>query len=137
MIRFYTHKKHKKNTRYQRTVLNFFLVKKLSCLNDSGPTKLVNVHTAIQIKSSLVGPVRKLNYLNDIKTSFLRPFKFFIFLQKDFARTRGIKSTKSNFFLLDVFYTYFFIFVRCKRFFAFLCLWNLFVKKKIKRLKLT
>ena len=81
MIKLYTHKKHKKNTRHQKTVLNvsFFLVKKLRCLNDSGPTKLVKVHTAIRTKSSLAGPVKKLSYFNDIKTSFLRPFKLFKF----------------------------------------------------------
>ena len=39
--------------------LFIFSVKKLSCVNDSGPTKLVKVHTAIQTKSSLVGPVKK------------------------------------------------------------------------------
>ena len=72
--------------------LFIFSVKKLSCLNDSDPTKLVKVHIAIRTKSSLVGPVKKLNYLNNIKTSFLRLFKL---LQKDFARTKSTKSTKS------------------------------------------
>ena len=62
--------------------LFIFSVKKLSCLNDSGLTKLVKVHTAIRTKSSLVGPVKKLNYLNYIKTSFLRPFRCFIFYKK-------------------------------------------------------
>ena len=70
-------------------------VKKLNCLNGSGPTKLVKVNTAIQTKSSLLGPVKKLNYLNDIKTSFLGPFKLY-FLQKDFACTKSIKSTKGT-----------------------------------------
>ena len=53
-------------------------VKKLSCLNDSCPTKLVKVNTSIRKKTSLVGPVKKLNCLNDTKTSFLGPFKLFI-----------------------------------------------------------
>ena len=53
------------------------LVKKLSCLNDSGPAKLVKVHTSIRTKTSLVGPVIKLNCLNDTKTSFLGPLKLF------------------------------------------------------------
>ena len=97
MIRFYTHKKHKKNTRHQKTVLNFFcfLVKKLSCLNDSGPTKLVKVHIAIRTKSSLVGPVKKLNYLNNIKTKFLRPLKFFIFYKKILHALKALKEIKA------------------------------------------
>ena len=45
----------------------------------SGPTKLVKVRTAIRTKSSLLGLVKKLSSLNDIKTSFLGPFKLFIF----------------------------------------------------------
>ena len=77
--------------------LLIFLVKKLSCLNDSGATKLVKVHTAIQTKSSLVGPVRKLNYLNDIKTSFLRPFKFFIFYKKILHALEALKALKAVF----------------------------------------
>ena len=70
-------------------------VKRLNCLNGSGPTKLVKVHTAMRIKSSLLGSVKKLNYLNDIKTSFLGPFKLY-YLQKDFACTKSIKSTKGT-----------------------------------------
>ena len=54
-------------------------VKKLRSLNDSGPTKLVKVYTYIRTKTSLVGPVKKLSCLNDTKTSFLGPFKLFIF----------------------------------------------------------
>ena len=76
-----------------------------------------------------------------------------LFLQKDFGCTKNIKSTKSTksiktqpskaqnankwiseFFPLDVFCTYFFSSVRCKRFSAFLYLWNL-VKKKNKKFK--
>ena len=97
MIKLYTHKKHKKNTRHQKTVLNvsFFSVKKLDCLNDSGPTKLVKVHTAIRTKSSLVGPIKKLNYLNDTKTSFLRLFKLFIFYKKILHALETLKALKA------------------------------------------
>ena len=71
------------------------MVKKLSCLNDSGPTKLVKVHIAIRTKSSLVGPVKKLNYLNNIKTSFLRPLKFFIFYKKILHALKALKEIKA------------------------------------------
>ena len=70
--------------------LFIFSVKKLSCLNDSGLTKLVKVH--IRTNSSLVGPVKKLNYLNDIKTSFLRPFKLFIFYKKILHTLKALKA---------------------------------------------
>ena len=70
-------------------------VKKLSCLNDSGPTKLVKVHTAIRTKSSLVGPVKKLNYLSDIKTSFLGLFKRFISYKKILHALKALKALKT------------------------------------------
>ena len=70
-------------------------VKKLSCLNDSGPTKLVKVQTAIRTKSSLVGPVKKLNYLSDIKTSFLGQFKRFIFYKKILHALKALKAIKA------------------------------------------
>ena len=94
MIKLYTQKKYKKNTRCQKTVLNFlfFLVKKLSCLNDTGSTKLVKIHTAIQTKSSIVRLAKKLTYLNDIKTSFLEPFKLFIFYRKILHALKALKA---------------------------------------------
>ena len=97
MIRFYTHKKHKKiqgTKKHQKTVLNFlfFLVEKLSCLNDSGPTKLAKVHTAIRTKFNLVGFVKKLNNLNDTKTSLLGPFKLFTFYKKILHGLKGLKA---------------------------------------------
>ena len=118
---FYMHKKHKKNAKHQKIVWNFlffyhdktlhaekvqkeykvpkdsfklfiFLVKKLSCLNDTGSTKLVKIHTAIQTKSSIVRLAKKLTYLNDIKTSFLEPFKLFIFYRKILHALKALKA---------------------------------------------
>ena len=54
----------------------------INCLNDNGPTKLVKLFTYIQTKTSLLGPVKKLNCLNNTKTSFLEPFKLFIFTKR-------------------------------------------------------
>ena len=87
------HKKIRGTKKHQKTVLNFLFlsVKKLSCRNDSGPTKLVKIHTAIRTKSNLVGLVKKLNNLNDTKTSSLGPFKLFAFYKKIL---HGLKSTK-------------------------------------------
>ena len=61
----------------------------------SGPTKLVKVHTTIRTKSSLLGPVKKLNYLNDIKTSFLGPFKLFVFYKKILHVLKALKALKA------------------------------------------
>ena len=61
-----------------------------------GPTKLIKVLPYIRIKSSLLRLFKKLNCLDDTKTSFLGPFKLFIFFQKDFARTKSTKSTIST-----------------------------------------
>ena len=94
MIKLCTQKKYKKNTRCQKAVLNFlfFLVKKLSCLNDTGSTKLVKIHTAIRTKSSVVRLAKKLTYLNDIKTSFLEAFKLFIFYKKILHALKALKA---------------------------------------------
>ena len=95
LIKLYTQKKYKKNRRCETTVLNFlfFLVKKLSCLlNDTGSTKLVKIHTAIRTKSSVVRLAKKLTYLNDIKTSFLEPFKLFIFYKKILHALKALKA---------------------------------------------
>ena len=61
----------------------------------SGPTKLVKVRTAIRTKSSLLGPVKKLSSLNDIKTSFLGPFKLFIFYKTFLPELKVLKALKA------------------------------------------
>ena len=61
----------------------------------SGSTKLVKVRTAIRTKSSLLGLVKKLNYLNGIKTSFLGPFKLLIFYKKILDALKVLKSLKA------------------------------------------
>ena len=81
-------------------------VKKLNCLNDSGPTK----------------PVKVLTYIRT-KTSFLGPFELFIFYKKILHALKAVKALKAQkhnqakaqnankrvtFFLLDVFYVHFF-----------------------------
>ena len=71
-------------------------VKKLNCLNDSGPTKLVKVLTYIQTKTSLVGLVKKLNCLNDTKTSFLGLFELFIFYKKILHAPKALKVLKAQ-----------------------------------------
>ena len=64
-------------------------VKKLNCLNNSGPTKVVKILSYIRTKTSLVGPVKKLNFLaTKKKTSLMGPFK------KLFLITKSTKSTK-------------------------------------------
>ena len=50
----------------------------------------------MRTKTSLLEPFKILNCLDDTKISFLGPFKLFIFLRKDFARTKSIESTKST-----------------------------------------
>ena len=62
----------------------------------NGPHKGINVLTHIKTFITLRGPFKKLNCLDDTKTSFLGPFKLFIFLQKDFARTKSTKSIKTQ-----------------------------------------
>ena len=47
--------------------------------NDGGLTKLANVLPFRQTKTSLLGPVKKVNCLDDTKNSFPEPFKPFIF----------------------------------------------------------
>ena len=42
-----------------------------------------------------MGPVKNLNYLNDIKTSFLRPFKFFIFYKNILHAPKALKALKA------------------------------------------
>ena len=64
----------------------------INFLNDSGPTKLVKVFTYIQTKTSLLGPVKKLNCLNDTKTSFLGLFKLFIFDKKILHALKVLKA---------------------------------------------
>ena len=67
-------------------------VKKLNCLNDSGPTKIVKVLSYIRTKTSSVGPVKKLNCLNDTETSFLGPLKLFIFYEKILHALKALKA---------------------------------------------
>ena len=61
----------------------------------SGPTKLVKVRIAIRTKSSLLGPVKKLSSLNDIKTSLLGPIKLFIFYTKILHALKVLKALKA------------------------------------------
>ena len=61
----------------------------------NGPHKGINVLTHIKTFMTLRGPFKKLNCLDDTKTSFLGPFKLFFFLRKDLACTKSTKSTKS------------------------------------------
>ena len=87
-------KKRKNEKSLQRNVLNtnvlVNMIKKVI-----GPHKSINVLTDMKTYIPLRGPFKNLNCLDDTKTSFLRPFKLFIFLRKDFARTKSTKSTKS------------------------------------------
>ena len=55
--------------------LSFVLAKKSlwnrNCLNYTRPTKVVNVLTYIRTKHTIVGPVKKLNCLNDVLCFFV------------------------------------------------------------------
>ena len=60
-----------------------------------GPTKLVKALTYIRAKSSLLGPVKKLNCFDDTKASFLEPFKLFIFYEKILHALKALKALKA------------------------------------------
>ena len=59
------------------------------------PSKLVKILKYVRTKTSLVGPVVKLNCLNDTKTSFLGPFKLFIFYKKILHALKALKAIKA------------------------------------------
>ena len=59
------------------------------------PTKLVKVLTYVPTKTSLMGPVKKLNCFNDTKTSFLGPFKLFSFYKKILHALKALKAIKA------------------------------------------
>ena len=54
--------------------------------------KLVKVLTYIRTKSSLLGPVKKLNCRDDTKISFLELFKLFIFYEKILHALKALKA---------------------------------------------
>ena len=62
----------------------------------NGPHKGINVLTHIKTFITLRGPFKKLNCLDDTKTSFLGPFKLYFFLRKDLACTKSTKSIKTQ-----------------------------------------
>ena len=60
----------------------------------NGPHKGINVLTHIKTFITLWGPFKKLNYLDDTKTSFLGPFKLFIFYEKILHALKALKELK-------------------------------------------
>ena len=63
------------------------MIKKLTV-----PHKGINVLTYIKTFVPLLGPFKKINCLDDTKTSFLRPFKLFIFYEKILHALKALKA---------------------------------------------
>ena len=57
--------------------------------------KGTNVLTHIKTFIPLWGPFKELNCLDDTKTSFLRPFKLFIFYEKILHALKALKALKA------------------------------------------
>ena len=61
----------------------------------NGPHKGINVLTHIKTFITLRRPFKKLNCLDDTKTSFLGPFKLFFFYEKTWHALKALKALKA------------------------------------------